>query len=92
MNAKSSLKSKYFEFTIFNVSFDPGYNLLKLNLIQVQHAPAMTIYKCGGLVDPGKYRNILLNAQSPLKSKTFELTIFNVSFDPGYNLIKVDLD
>ncbi len=71
LNAQSSLNSKKFEFTIFNESFDPGYNLLKVDVILVQHSLAMSSYKFGGLVDPGKYRNILLNAQSSLNSKKF---------------------
>ncbi len=51
----------------------------------------MISYKYGGLEHPGKYRNILLKDQSFNIAKILEFTFFNVSFDPKYILIKVDL-
>ncbi len=59
--------------------------------IHVQHTPAMSIYKFGGLVDPGKYRNNPLNAQSPYVTTIFRVNDFQNIFDPGYNLLKVDI-
>ncbi len=51
----------------------------------------MIFYKFGGLADPGKLRNILLKDQSCNIAKILEFTFLNVSFDPIYILIKVDL-
>ncbi len=52
----------------------------------------MISYKFGGLEHPGKYRNILLKDQSFNIAKILEFAFFNVSFDPKYIMIKVDLE
>ncbi len=56
--------AKILEFAFFNVSFDPIFIMIKVDLFSIQYTHMMISYIFGGLEHPGKYRNILLKDQS----------------------------